>query len=52
MGRKLLGYAVLAFIVFYVFSNPTGAAQSTRSLAAGLASAGDSVVAFLAALTP
>jgi hypothetical protein len=51
MLKKLLGWALVAFLVFYVISNPSGAATTAHSLAAGLAHVGTSVGDFFAALT-
>ncbi|WP_188116152.1 hypothetical protein [Salinispora cortesiana] len=34
--RKILGWAVLAFVAFYVISNPADAAGMVRQVAAGV----------------
>lgn len=34
--RKVLGLAAVAFLVFFVVSNPDGAAHAVRHLGAGL----------------
>jgi hypothetical protein len=37
MMRKLAGWAVLAFVLFYAVTNPTETAGMVRTVAAGLA---------------
>jgi hypothetical protein len=51
MLKKVLGWALLAFIAFFVLSNPSGAATAARHLAAGLASAGTSLGRFFTTVT-
>jgi hypothetical protein len=46
MIRKLAGWAVLAFIAFYVLSDPVGAAHTVGGLLGDLAGAGHSLAAF------
>ena len=36
MGRKILGYLVLAFVLFYAITNPHAAADVARSIASGV----------------
>lgn len=47
MTRKLLGWAVVAFLAYYLFSDPTGAGHAAHSLLHGLAHAGNSLAAFV-----
>lgn len=49
--RKLLGIALVAFLVYYVVSQPDAAADSTRDLVEIGKSGGDSGVTFLHELT-
>lgn len=51
MTKKLIGWALLAFVAFFVFSNPPGAASTARHVASALASAGTSLGEFFTALT-
>jgi hypothetical protein len=51
MKHKLLGYILIAFCVYFVISNPTGAAGTTRHIGARLASAASNVGDFFSALT-
>jgi hypothetical protein len=37
MMRKLVGWAVLAFVLFYAVTNPTETAEFVRTVASGLA---------------
>ncbi len=50
MLRKLLGYVVIAFVVYYIIKNPAGAATTGKHIGAGMASAASSVGTFLGAL--
>jgi hypothetical protein len=36
MGRKILGYLVLAFVLFYAVTNPSEAAGFVRTIASGV----------------
>jgi len=47
MLKKVLPWAVLAIVLFYVIRNPTGAAGSLRSIGSGLASAADAIGRFV-----
>jgi hypothetical protein len=49
--HKFLGYVALAFVLFFVIKNPSGAAVTANHLGAGLANAATSVGTFFAALT-
>jgi hypothetical protein len=51
VGKKILGWAVLAFVAFYVLRNPTGAAATARHIGTGLAGVGTAAGQFLSALT-
>lgn len=51
MGRKILGIALLAFLAYYVVSQPDAAANSTRDLIEVTKAGGDSGVTFLHELT-
>ena len=50
MLKKILPWAVLALVLFYVIRNPSGAANSVRSLGSGLASAADAIGQFFTSL--
>ncbi|GII26513.1 hypothetical protein [Planosporangium mesophilum] len=51
MKHKFLGYVALAFVLFFIITNPTGAAGTANHLGAGLASAATSLGDFFTALT-
>lgn len=51
MRNKILSYAALAFVLFFVLTNPAGAAGSAKHIGAGMARAATSVGAFFSALT-
>jgi hypothetical protein len=46
MIKKLAGWAVVAFIAFYLVADPTLAARTARGLISGLVGAGNSLAAF------
>lgn len=46
MIRKLAGWAVVAFIAFYLFSDPIGAAHTVQGLLGDLQGAGNSLATF------
>jgi hypothetical protein len=46
MVKKLLPWAIVALIVFYIVSNPTGAATSVHRLGSALASGADAISRF------
>jgi hypothetical protein len=50
MVKKVLGWAAIAFLVFYVVRNPTGAAATARSIGAGLGSVAVSIGDFFGSL--
>lgn len=50
MARKLLTWAVIAFIAFYVVSDPAGAAHAARGALAALHSAGTSLSTFVSSV--
>jgi hypothetical protein len=47
MTRKLLGWAIVAFLIFYVVSDPAGAAHAARGGLSVLHTAGTSLSAFV-----
>ena len=51
MGKKLLGWLLLAFVVFFVLRNPSGAAATARHIGAALAAAGTHLGEFVSAVT-
>ena len=51
MVKKILGWALLAFVAFFVLKNPPAAAATARHIASGLASVGTSLGEFFTALT-
>jgi hypothetical protein len=48
--RKLLGVAVIAFLLFYLFSQPQGAADAVRGAVGLVKNAFDALVTFVNAL--
>jgi hypothetical protein len=48
--KKLMGVAVVAFVLFYLFTEPKQAADAVRSGVVLLGDGFDAVVAFLSAL--
>jgi len=50
MLKKILPWAVLALVLFYVIRNPSGAAASVRSLGSGIASGADAIGRFFNSL--
>lgn len=51
MKHKLLGYVALAFVVFFVIKNPSGAAASASNIGSMLSHAATSVGQFFTTLT-
>jgi hypothetical protein len=51
MGKKILGYVLVAFLAFYVLKNPTGAATTARHIGSGLANLATSLGEFMSAVT-
>jgi hypothetical protein len=45
--KKILGWAVVIFIAYYLFTSPTGAASVMRNLFHLLSEAGSSLATFL-----
>jgi hypothetical protein len=45
--KKILGWAVVIFIAYYLFTNPTGAAGAMRGVFHLLTQAGNSLATFL-----
>jgi hypothetical protein len=50
MMRKVLGWAFVAFLIFYLVSDPAGAAHAARGALNGLRSAGTSLSTFISGL--
>ena len=48
--RRFAPWIAGAFVVWYLLTNPTGAAHTVRGVASGLASAGESLATFVNAL--
>jgi hypothetical protein len=48
--RKLLVLLVVAFVLFYLFTQPHNAAQAVRTSANALVDAFNSIIAFISAL--
>lgn len=48
--KKVAGWAVIIFIAFYLFTNPTGAAHAMTNLLNLLKNAGTSIATFLNSL--
>jgi hypothetical protein len=46
VAKKTLTWVAIAFAVFYVLSQPSGAADALRSAGGGLREAGDSLALF------
>ncbi|WP_169809323.1 hypothetical protein [Actinomadura chibensis] len=49
-AKKYITWVAVAFVAFYVISQPDGAARSVESAANGLASAADSLATFVNAI--
>jgi hypothetical protein len=49
-AKKYLTWAAVAFVAFYVFTQPNGAARSVQGAADGLASVAGSLATFVNAL--
>jgi hypothetical protein len=50
MLRKILGWAIVVFIAFYLVSDPGGAGATVHHIANGLHSAGTSLATFVSSL--
>jgi hypothetical protein len=48
--KKILGWAVVIFIAYYLFTDPAGAASVMRSIFGLLSRAGNSLATFLTSL--
>jgi hypothetical protein len=48
--KKILGWAVVIFIAYYLFTQPTGAANTMQSIFHLLTDAGNSLATFLNSL--
>lgn len=47
MLNRLIGWALLAFVVYYLVTSPAGAAGFVHSILDGLRNAGDSLARFV-----
>jgi hypothetical protein len=47
MLNRIIGWALVAFIVYYLVTNPEGAAGLVHSILDGLRHAGDSLARFI-----
>ncbi len=52
MKHKLLGYSLLALVLYMLVTNPTGSADTAKAIGSGLATVADSIGAFFTALAP
>lgn len=50
MITKILGWAVVIFVAFYLFTDPAGAAGAVHGLLGGLKGAGNSLATFVNSL--
>ena len=50
MGRRIAGYALLAFLLYMLVTNPTGAAGTVRTVLAGSSHVATALGAFVNAL--
>jgi hypothetical protein len=48
--KKILGWAAVAFVIFYLITDPTGAAHAVSSITALLKTAGSSLETFFNSL--
>lgn len=48
--KKIVTWAVVLFIAYYLFTQPTGAGHAMHSLLNGLKSAGNSLATFISSL--
>jgi hypothetical protein len=48
--KRILGWAVVVFIAYYLFTKPTGAASAMRGVFHLLSQAGSSLATFLSSL--
>jgi hypothetical protein len=51
MLNRLIGWALVAFVVYYLATNPDGAAGFVHSMLNGLRHAGDSLSRFVSSLS-
>ncbi|GGT63180.1 MULTISPECIES: hypothetical protein [Actinomadura] len=49
-AKKYITWAAMAFVAFYVITQPDGAAQSVENAATGISSAADSLATFVNSL--
>ncbi|WP_214104419.1 hypothetical protein [Acrocarpospora catenulata] len=48
--KKLLTYAIIAFVIFYLFTQPTGAASAVRGVLDGIGAGAESLSRFFTSL--
>jgi len=48
--KKVVGWAIVIFIAWFLISNPTGAAHAATNMLNGFKSAGDSLATFFTSL--
>ena len=48
--KKLLTYVVVAFVIFYLFTQPAAAAAAVKSLVGGIGTGADRLSAFVSSL--
>lgn len=48
--KKLLTYALIAFVIFYLFTQPAGAAAAVRGVMDGIGEGADSLAQFFNSL--
>lgn len=48
--KKIVGWVIVAFVVFYLLTNPDGAAHFGQHVLNGLRSAGQSLAKFVSSL--
>lgn len=50
MLKKVLGWAAVAFIAFYILTHPAAAGHTTHNLIGGLRTAGNSLATFFSSI--
>ena len=48
--KKLLTYAVVAFVIFYLFTQPAGAAAAVKGVVTGISTGADRLSMFMTSL--
>ncbi len=49
-AKKIIGFLLIAFVVFYVLSNPTDASNLVKGAVSGLKSAAESFAQFIGSI--